>query len=164
MLMEINRRTLLAGGAALAAAPRLVGEAVAEGIAESHLPKGAIILTAVVKAEPGREEAVKKVLVALVEPTLPTLALSAAPPATDSIALSMPRNVQVVNQGGSGEKPLINYQALAWQASSVHSNPVDHYKIYRNGVAYATGTTTTYADSNAPGGNDPTFAKQAMAK
>jgi quinol monooxygenase YgiN len=69
MLMEINRRTLLAGGAALAAAPWLVSEAVAEGIAESHLPKGAIILTAIVKAKPGQEEAVKKVLVALVEPT-----------------------------------------------------------------------------------------------
>jgi quinol monooxygenase YgiN len=69
MLMEINRRTLLAGGAALAAAPWLVGETVAEGIAESHLPKGAIILTAIVKAKPGQEEAVKKVLVALVEPT-----------------------------------------------------------------------------------------------
>ena len=67
--MKINRRTLLAGGAALAAVPCLVGEAVAEGIAESHLPKGAIILTAIVKAKPGQEEAVKEVLVALVEPT-----------------------------------------------------------------------------------------------
>ena len=67
--MEINRRTLLAGGAALAAAPWLVGEAVAGGIAESHLPKGAILLTAIVKAKLGQEEAVKKVLVALVEPT-----------------------------------------------------------------------------------------------
>ena len=53
----------------MAAAPWLVGEAVAEGIAESHLPKGAIILTAIVKAKAGQEEAVKKVLVALVEPT-----------------------------------------------------------------------------------------------
>ena len=69
MLMEINRRTLLAGGAALAAAPWLVGETVAEGIAESHLPKGAIILTAIVKAKPGQEEAVKEVLLGMVEPT-----------------------------------------------------------------------------------------------
>jgi quinol monooxygenase YgiN len=69
MLMKINRRTLLAGGAALAAVPCLVGEAVAEGIAKSHMPEEGIILTAMVKAKPGQEEAVKKVLVALVEPT-----------------------------------------------------------------------------------------------
>jgi quinol monooxygenase YgiN len=67
--MEINRRTLLAGGAALTAIHCLAGEAMAEGIAKSDIPQEGIILTAIVKATPGQEEAVKEVLVALVEPT-----------------------------------------------------------------------------------------------
>jgi quinol monooxygenase YgiN len=67
--MEINRRTLLAGGAALTALPCLAGEALAEGVAKSDMPKEGIILTAAVKAKRGQEEAVKEVLVALVEPT-----------------------------------------------------------------------------------------------
>ena len=67
--MEINRRTLLAGGAALAALPVFAGEAMAEGVAKSDMPKEGIILTAMVKAKPGQEEAVKEVLLGLVEPT-----------------------------------------------------------------------------------------------
>jgi quinol monooxygenase YgiN len=67
--MQINRRTLLAGGAALTALPCLAGEATAEGVAKSGMPKEGIILTAMVKAKAGEEEAVKEVLVALVEPT-----------------------------------------------------------------------------------------------
>jgi quinol monooxygenase YgiN len=69
ILMEINRRTLLAGGAALAAVPCLAADALAEGVAKSDIPKEGIILTAAVKAKPGQEEAVKEVLMALVEPT-----------------------------------------------------------------------------------------------
>ena len=67
--MQIDRRTLLAGGAALTALPCLTGEAMAEGVAKSDMPKAGIILTAMVKAKPGQEDAVKEVLVALVEPT-----------------------------------------------------------------------------------------------
>ena len=67
--MQINRRTLLAGGAALTAVPCLGGEAMAEGVAKPDMAKEGIILTAMVKAKPGQEEAVKEVLVALVEPT-----------------------------------------------------------------------------------------------
>ena len=67
--MEINRRTLLAGGAALAALPTIVGEADAAGVAKSEMPAEGVILTAQVKAKPGQEEAVKEVLLALVEPT-----------------------------------------------------------------------------------------------
>ncbi len=69
-------------------------------------------------------------------------------------------DVQVVNQGGPSHA-LTNYQALAWQAGRAGPNPVDHYKIYRNGAAYATSTTTKYVDANAPGSNVPTFAKPA---
>ena len=67
--MQINRRTLLAGGAALTVLPCLAGEVMAEGIAKSDIPQEGIILTAMVKAKPGQEDAVKEVLVALVEPT-----------------------------------------------------------------------------------------------
>lgn len=67
--MEINRRTLLAGAAALVAVPSLGNDSLAEGVAQAEMPKDGIILTAMVKAKPGQEEAVKEVLVALVEPT-----------------------------------------------------------------------------------------------
>jgi hypothetical protein len=89
-------------------------------------------------------------------------AVVASPPPTPpgSAAPSAPRDVQVVNQGGPSHS-LTNYQALAWQASIAGRNPVDHYKIYRNGAAYATTTTTRYVDANAPGSNDPAFAKPA---
>jgi quinol monooxygenase YgiN len=65
--MEINRRTLLAGSAALAALPAIAGKADA-GVATSEMPAEGVILTAAVKAKPGQEEAVKAVLLALVEP------------------------------------------------------------------------------------------------
>jgi quinol monooxygenase YgiN len=68
MKMEINRRMLLAGGAGVALSC-LVGETLAEGGATSQMPKGGIILTAMLKAKPGEEDAVKDILVALVEPT-----------------------------------------------------------------------------------------------
>jgi quinol monooxygenase YgiN len=67
--MQISRRTLLAGGAALTALPCLAGEVMDEGAAKYDMPKAEIILTAMVKAKPGQEEAVREVLVALVEPT-----------------------------------------------------------------------------------------------
>ncbi len=75
-------------------------------------------------------------------------------------APTSPRDVQVVNQGGP-RNALTNYQALAWEASIAGSAPYHHFKIYRNGAAYATSTTMKYVDANAPGSNDPTFAKPA---
>ena len=42
---------------------------MAEGVAKSDMPKKGIILTAIVKARPGQEEAVKEVLLGMVEPT-----------------------------------------------------------------------------------------------
>ena len=67
--MEINRRTLLASGVTLASCSYLGGETRADGTANSDVPKEGIILTALVKAKPGQEEAVKEALVSLVEPT-----------------------------------------------------------------------------------------------
>jgi len=67
--MQMNRRTLLAGGAALTALFFLTGKVMAEGVAKSDMPKEGIILTAIVKAKPGQEEAVKEVLLGMVEPT-----------------------------------------------------------------------------------------------
>lgn len=67
--MEISRRALLASGVALAGYSYGIGETKAEGVAAADMPKDGIILTAMVKAKAGQEEAVKEALVSLVEPT-----------------------------------------------------------------------------------------------
>jgi quinol monooxygenase YgiN len=67
--MDINRRTLLASGTTLAGLSVLGGETMAKGAADADLPKDAVVLTAMVKAKPGQEEAVKEALLSLVEPT-----------------------------------------------------------------------------------------------
>ena len=67
--MKIDRRTLLMGGVGAAAFSTLGSQVLAQGIAKSEVPKEAVILTAMVKAKPGEEEAVKEILLALVEPT-----------------------------------------------------------------------------------------------
>jgi quinol monooxygenase YgiN len=68
-LMDINRRTLLASGTALAGLSVLRGETNAQAAGNSEVPPGAVILTAIVKAKPGQEDAVKDALLSLVEPT-----------------------------------------------------------------------------------------------
>ena len=45
------------------------GETTADGAGNSAVPKDAVILTAMVKAKPGQEEAVKEALLSMVEPT-----------------------------------------------------------------------------------------------
>ena len=67
--MDINRRTLLATGGTLAGLSLLTDETMAQGAGKGEVPKDAVILTAMVKAKPGQEEAVKKALLSLVEPT-----------------------------------------------------------------------------------------------
>ena len=67
--MEIDRRTLLAGGAGLVAMPWLVGEVSAQGAAKSEPPKTIIVLTSVVKAHAGQEDSVKDAFLAMVEPS-----------------------------------------------------------------------------------------------
>jgi quinol monooxygenase YgiN len=67
--MGINRRTLLAIVAALAGLSGVGGRAAAQGEGKSEGPKGAVTLTAMVKAKPGQEGAVKEALLSLVEPT-----------------------------------------------------------------------------------------------
>ena len=42
---------------------------MAQGVAKAEMPKDGVILTAMVKAKPGQEDAVKEALLALVEPT-----------------------------------------------------------------------------------------------
>jgi quinol monooxygenase YgiN len=67
--MGINRRTLLASGTVLASLSVLRGETKAQAAGNSEVPKGAVILTAMVKAKPGQEDVVKEALLSLVEPT-----------------------------------------------------------------------------------------------
>ncbi len=68
-MSKLTRRGLLTGGAAMAAVPFLAGQTLGGEIAKHDMPKGAVILVATVKAKPGEEDAVKQVLMALVEPT-----------------------------------------------------------------------------------------------
>jgi quinol monooxygenase YgiN len=66
--MSISHIALWAAGAALATFC-LAGAARGEGVAKADVPKDAVILTAIIKARPGQEEAVKEALLAMVEPT-----------------------------------------------------------------------------------------------
>lgn len=63
----------------------------------------------------------------------------------ESAAPSAPSGLLLVNQGGprdydnpTGQREaLTDYQAIQWTAATAGAYPVDHYEIYRNGVAYA---------------------------
>ncbi|MGO9917276.1 MAG: putative quinol monooxygenase, partial [Isosphaeraceae bacterium] len=67
--MVINRRKLLASGTTLAGLSVLSGGTSAHGEGKDEVPKDAVVLTAMVKAKPGQEDAVKEALLSLVEPT-----------------------------------------------------------------------------------------------
>ena len=59
---------MLASGTTLAGLSVLTGETRAAG-RESRVPKDGVVLTAMVKAKQGQEDAVKEALLSLVEPT-----------------------------------------------------------------------------------------------
>ena len=72
----------------------------------------------------------------------------------------------VVSTGGGGDAPAApgnlvmtgqtqSSISLSWSAATAGSAPISHYKIYRNGAAYATATGTTYTDSAATNANSP---------
>ncbi len=69
--MEMNRRNLLVGSAAAAAAlPLLGGQCLAEDKKpHATFPKDAVILVARVKAKKGKEDALKEALATMLEPT-----------------------------------------------------------------------------------------------
>ena len=56
-----------------------------------------------------------------------------------------------------------NTISISWTASVAGTNPIDHYKIYRNGTAYdtAAATATSYTDSKATNATSPTFVQAA---
>jgi hypothetical protein len=47
--------------------------------------------------------------------------------------------------------------SLSWSAAAPGSSPIAHYKIYRNGAAYATSSSTKYRDRGATNANSPTL-------
>ncbi|MBS0419121.1 MAG: hypothetical protein JSR66_15535 [Proteobacteria bacterium] len=69
-------------------------------------------------------------------------------------------NLTLVSQGGPNHNAT-NIQQMSWSAATAGANPVSYYKIYRNGVSYATTSSLSYTDSNAPKSNDPTYATAA---
>ncbi len=66
--MDINRRNLLAGGAA-ATLPLLGGQIFAAETPHRELAEDAVVLTAQVKAKPDQVDQVKEALTSMVEPT-----------------------------------------------------------------------------------------------
>jgi quinol monooxygenase YgiN len=66
--MKISRRDVLAG-TTLAALPCFAGEAMADDAKKATVPKDVVILAVIVQAKPGKEQEVKEILQALVEPT-----------------------------------------------------------------------------------------------
>jgi len=76
---------------------------------------------------------------------------------------SAPTNLQLINQGGPANNSslLTNYQQVSWNAATQGAFPISYYQIYRNGAPYDTTTNTSYADTNAPGSNDPTWVMPA---
>jgi quinol monooxygenase YgiN len=67
--MELNRRTLLAASASLAAFSSSTRDAMAQAAPKSETSPQTVVLVAPVKAKPGEEDTVKEILTALVEPT-----------------------------------------------------------------------------------------------
>ncbi len=67
--MDISRRMVLGNGIGLATLTVLSGEAIAQNVGKSEVPKDAVILTAIVKAKPDQVDAVQEALLSLVEPT-----------------------------------------------------------------------------------------------
>ena len=67
--MKINRRDMLTGGTAVAALPFFCTGAVAADDPHAEVPKDAVILTAKVVAQEGKEDQLKEVLASAVEPT-----------------------------------------------------------------------------------------------
>ena len=76
-------------------------------------------------------------------------------------------NLQLINQGGSGDAvssnsgSLTNYQKISWDAATAGANPIASYNIYRNGVLYANTTALTYTDTAAINSNVTTWTKPA---
>jgi hypothetical protein len=81
-----------------------------------------------------------------------TITGSVAPPPPTG-APSAVTNFQVTGQGQ-------NSVSLSWTAAAAGANPVASYKIYRNGVAYATATGTTYVDAAATNVTTPGYGPQ----
>jgi hypothetical protein len=97
-----------------------------------------------------------------------TIALSNA---TGGATISSPNSASVTITGSgvagpSGSNPSAptslvmtgqstNSISLSWNAATPGGAPIAHYKIYRNGAAYATATSTTYTDTNATNANSP---------
>jgi len=67
--MTINRRQMIAGGAAAVAAAGLMTDTARADLCHSKVAKETVILIAEIKAKPGNEEEVTKLLLSVVKPT-----------------------------------------------------------------------------------------------
>ncbi len=86
----------------------------------------------------------------IVTPGTATVTISGSIPATGGAAPSAPTNIQLTNEG-------TNSETLTWTAAIAGVAAIAHYNIYRNGIAYATTTGTTYTDSAATNATVPSY-------
>src|SRR3569833_2779012 len=88
-------------------------------------------------------------------PNVAAVAITGSAVATG--APSAESNLQLINQGGADNvnNPVKNSQTISWTAAAAGAAAIDHYKVYRNGTAYATTKATTFTDNAATNSNDP---------
>ncbi len=90
----------------------------------------------------------------VVTPSSATVTISGSIPGSGGAAPAAPTNVVLTNEG-------VNSETLSWTAAGIGIAPIAHYNIYRNGVAYATTTATTYTDESATNATVPSFGAPA---
>jgi hypothetical protein len=90
----------------------------------------------------------------LVSPSSATVNISGSVPGSGGAAPAAPTNVVLTNEGANSE-------TLSWTAAVAGVAAIAHYNIYRNGVAYATTTGTTYTDKAATNATVPSFGGPA---
>ena len=90
----------------------------------------------------------------LVTPSSATVTITGSGAVAGSGGPSAPANLFVTAQAASSI-------SLSWSAASAGANAVASYKIYRNGLSYATSSTTSYVDAAATNATVPTYSAAA---
>jgi len=90
----------------------------------------------------------------LATPSSSTVSISGSLSGSGGAAPAAPTHVVLTNQGANSE-------TLSWTAAVAGAAPIAHYNIYRNGIAHATTTATTYTDTSASNATVASFGGPA---
>lgn len=90
----------------------------------------------------------------ITNPTSATVSISGSGSGASTNGPSAPTSLVMTTQAANSE-------TLSWGAATAGPAPIAHYKIYRNGAAYATATGTTYTDSGATNASVTNFGAPA---